>query len=232
MPSCPVGSEQVRSPVLPGTRSPNRIRDTPNVPLRHNGSCAYTGELMLTRTSWLTPKSPPLATMSKDLEPARSLPPSRKRSSLTGRQGPAERGRSRLNAATSIASEQAPPVGAKQQSASCLLGLLRAVPEQAPWPPLHDGRRRRCRHPRRCRSGRIRAVGGLFRLVAGSPGNAAEPRGPTTSSAWERLPVSDGVAVTAPSHGLDSFRCRCVVCETRPAAASRESGRDRRRHRL
>jgi hypothetical protein len=33
---------------------------------------------MLTRASWLTPKSPPLARTSKDLKPARSLLPSRK----------------------------------------------------------------------------------------------------------------------------------------------------------
>jgi hypothetical protein len=84
MPGWAVGSEQVRSPVLPGTRSPNRIRDTHNVPLRHKGSCACAGELILTRAPWLTPKSPPLARTSKDREPARSLLPSRKRSTFDG----------------------------------------------------------------------------------------------------------------------------------------------------
>ena len=42
----------------------------------------HAGELMLTRPSWLTPKSPPLARTSKDLETARSLLPSPTSSTL------------------------------------------------------------------------------------------------------------------------------------------------------
>ena len=123
MPGWPVGSEQVRSPVLPGTRSPNRIRDTHNVPLRHKGSCACTGERMLARASWLTPKSPPLARTSKDLELPAHFCFTNEQHSRDG-SGEPRRFCFRTDPATGAPSQRTAPFHATEQSGAGATRLL------------------------------------------------------------------------------------------------------------